>query len=38
MDTLGPDLEGLESSGEELGQQEPLMVLEKGRAQNKVIF
>lgn len=38
MDTLGPDLEGLESSGEKFRQQEPLMVLEKGRPRNKVIF
>lgn len=38
MDTLGPDLEALESSGEELRQQEPLMVLETGRPRNKVIF
>lgn len=28
---------GLKRPGEELGQQEPLMVLEKGRSRSKVI-
>lgn len=28
---------GLKRQGEELGQQEPLMVLEKGRSRSKVI-